>query len=95
MIVFFCNQALFLENDGLVRDWLRPKGENLVARLAKIDDPAQLSEELYLSTVTRPPSDEEKANVRDYLRARENEKANAVQELAWALISSVEFRFKH
>ncbi len=89
------DQALFFENDGLVRGWLRPNGENLTARLTKIDDPAQLAEELYLRTVTRAPSDAEKAKVRDYLAAPEQEKAIAIQELAWALISSVEFRFKH
>lgn len=89
------DQALFFENDGLVRGWLRPNGENLTGRLVKMDDAAQLAEELYLSTVTRLPSDEEIAQVRNYLAAREKERANAIQELAWALISSVEFRFKH
>jgi len=89
------DQALFIENDGLVRGWLQPKGENLAARLMKIEDPASLADELYLSTVTRPPSEEEKSSVRSYLASRENEKAQAIQDLAWALISSVEFRFKH
>lgn len=89
------DQALFLENDGLVRGWLSPKGENLTARLSKMDDPAQLADELYLSTVARPSSEEETAKVGAYLEARKEDKALAIQELAWALISSVEFRFRH
>ncbi len=89
------DQALFLANDGLVRSWLRPSGENLAARLTKLENPAELADELYLSTLTRYPTAAERAEVANYLAVRGEEKAGAVQELAWALLSSVEFRFKH
>jgi len=89
------DQALFLANDGTVRSWLRPSGENLSGRLLKMEDAAAIADELYLSILTRPPEAIELTSVRDYLKARGEKKSEAIQELGWALLSSVEFRFKH
>jgi hypothetical protein len=89
------DQALFLANDGTVRGWLRPSGENLSGRLLKMKDAATIADELYLSILTRPPEAIELTSVRDYLKARGEKKSEAIQELGWALLSSVEFRFKH
>ncbi|NNE93735.1 MAG: DUF1553 domain-containing protein, partial [Verrucomicrobiales bacterium] len=89
------DQALFLSNDGTVRGWLRPSGENLSGRLLKMEDPEAIAEELYLSILTRQPESVERDAVKNYLRARGEKKSEAIQELGWALLSSVEFRFKH
>jgi hypothetical protein len=89
------DQALFLANGGVVKSWLAPSGENLTARLLKLEDPALLADELYLSVLTRLPSEAEKAEVAKYLAARPTEKPVAVQELAWSLLTSAEFRFNH
>lgn len=89
------DQALFLSNDGTVRAWLRPSGENLAGRLMKLEKPADLANELYLSVLTREPDPAELAGITNYLAAKPEKKSEAVQELTWALISSVEFRFKH
>jgi hypothetical protein len=96
------DQALFLANGPEVKSWLAPNGENLTARLIKIDDTAKLAEELYLSVFTRRPVESEVAAVAEYLKARgvdkpekKAEKTAAVQELAWGLLASVEFRFIH
>lgn len=89
------DQALYLANDGTVRSWLRPSGGNLTGRLLAIEDPADLARELYLSVLTRGPDAAEVAAIRDFLAARPEQKSDAVQDLSWALLSSVEFRFKH
>lgn len=89
------DQALFLENDNTVRSWLRPSGENLGGRLLKLENAAELASELYLSVLTREPDAVERAAVADYLAARSDNKSTAVQDLSWALLTSVEFRFKH
>lgn len=89
------DQALFLNNGSLMRSWLAPTASNLTARLGKLTDPRALAEELYLSTLTRLPSSEEAALVQQQLSAREKDKPAVVQELAWGLLTSVEFRFKH
>ncbi len=89
------HQALFLSNGQPVQGWLAPSGENLTARLAKLTDPSALAEELYLALLTRRPTAEERAEVADYLEKRGTERTQAIQELAWALLASTEFRFNH
>jgi hypothetical protein len=89
------DQALFLTNGGVVKGWLAPSGENLTARLLKLEDAKQLADELYLSVLSRLPSEAEAAEVGKYLASRPAEKPAAVQELAWSLLSSAEFRFNH
>jgi hypothetical protein len=41
------------------------------------------------------PNDQETAEVTEYLTSAEKQKRDAVQELAWALLTSAEFRFQH
>lgn len=89
------DQALFLNNGSMVRSWLAPSAENLTARLGKLADARALAEELYLSVLTRLPTEAEAAAVQKQLAAREKDKPAVVQELAWGLLTSAEFRFKH
>ena len=89
------DQALFLNNGSMVRSWLAPSAENLTARLAKLADARALAEELYLSVLTRLPTEAEIAAIQKQLTAREKEKPAVVQDLAWGLLTSAEFRFKH
>lgn len=89
------DQALFLNNGSMVRSWLAPSADNLIARLGKLADARALAEELYLSTLTRLPTEAEIAAVQKQLASREKEKAAVTQDLAWGLLTSAEFRFKH
>ncbi|RUL85960.1 DUF1549 domain-containing protein [Tautonia sociabilis] len=90
------HQALFLSNGPLVQSWLNPSGTNLTARLAAIEDPAAVAEPLYLAVLSRRPSEEERAEVVSYLESRgADQRAAAVRELAWALVTCSEFRFDH
>lgn len=89
------DQALFFANGGDVRSWLAPSGTNLTARALKLEDPKSLAEELYLTLFTRLPSDEETREVAEYLAQRNEDRSAAVQEIAWGLITSSEFRFHH
>jgi len=87
-------QALFLINGPLVQSWLAPAAGNLTDRLRMLDDAERLAEELYMSVLSRPPGDAEIADVAAYLESA-GDRAGAVQELAWALLTSAEFRFNH
>ena len=89
------DQALFFANDGQITGWLAPGGGNLTERLNKLTDPRALAEELYLSVLSRRPGEAEIAETTKYLAARGNDRSAAVQELAWALLASLEFRFNH
>ncbi len=89
------DQALFLANGAQLRGWLTPAVGNLTDRLVKLHDPAMVAEELYLSVLTRRPSADERQDVAAYLSGRDKDRAVALQELAWALLASAEFRFNH
>ena len=89
------DQALFFANGTIIRGWLAPSGENLTGRLMKLDDPKALIEELYMTVLSRSPTAIESDEVARCLASRPMDKTSVVQELAWGLISSTEFRFNH
>lgn len=92
------DQALFVSNGGTINSWLNPSGSNLTARLNQlIEQPAEYADELYLSVLSRQPTEAERQSVAEYLSAAKAEErtAQAPREMAWALLASVEFRFNH
>ncbi len=89
------DQTLFVTNGALLRGWLAPRPGNLVARLAALKGTDMVAEELYLSVLTRRPSAEESKEIAAYLRGRDGDRTAALQEAAWALLASAEFRFNH
>ena len=89
------DQALFLANGPTVRGWLNPRPGGLTDRLLKLSAPDAVADELYLSVLTRLPVPDERKEVADYLARRPAERAAALEEMAWALLASAEFRFNH
>ena len=90
------DQALYFENAGTLRSWCQPGGENLSARLGKLPDAAAIADELYVSVLTRKPSETETAEVAQVLASRPPEQKPAVvADLVWGLLTSTEFRFRH
>jgi len=86
--------ALFVMNDDSTLPWLTRRDGNLIDRLAKVDDPAQVAEELYLSVLTRFPTDDERAEAVGHLKDAKA-KDRAIGELVWALLASTEFAVNH
>lgn len=89
------DQTLFVSNGPLLRQWLAPRKGNLTDRLAKAKSDTELADELFVSVLTRRPVESEVRLVSDYLKGREKDRPAAIQELAWALLASAEFRFSH
>jgi Protein of unknown function (DUF1549)/Protein of unknown function (DUF1553) len=87
------DQALFLANGSVVRGWLVPRSGNLLDQL--LAKPSDVADELYLAILTRRPSEEERRAIDNYLHDRQGSRPDALQELAWALLASAEFRFNH
>lgn len=87
--------ALFIENNDLVAGWLAAKPGNLVDRLSQLPEPATAADELYLSVLTRLPSDAERADVSAFLTERQADRPSALAELAWSLLASTEFCVNH
>ncbi|MDB6151570.1 MAG: smc 4 [Chthoniobacteraceae bacterium] len=85
-------QALYFENGGVTRQW----AASLASRAAGLPEPKTIAEELYLSTLTRMPSESEVAELAATVAARPPEKkSEALTDYAWALLTSTEFRFLH
>jgi hypothetical protein len=89
------DQTLFLTNGATLRDWLAARPGSLIDRLNAQKEAGPLAEELYLSVLTRMPTEEESKEVADYLARRHADRLAALQDLAWALLTSAEFRFNH
>jgi len=95
--VFFATaeQSLFLSNGGDLKSWLNPGGGNLTEQLAKLETPAEIANLLYKSVLSRTPTAVEIQDVEAFIQSRGDRKPAAIQDLAWALITSAEFRFQH
>jgi hypothetical protein len=87
------DQALFVANGGSVIGW--SAGGQLAQRLNSMAEPNVLIDELYLSVLTRRPTDSEVAEMTAQLAARPTEKNIVVRDMIWALVTSAEFRFNH
>jgi len=69
-----------------------PRLKRLLA--AKQSD-TDIVDEIYLAALSRFPSGEERKRVLEYLDARKTARAQAVQDVAWAVLNSREFLFNH
>ena len=89
------DQALFAANGGSINSWVAPSGDSVTNRIIQPSDPRIAAEELYLGVLTRLPTEEETAEVVNYLAGRSADKNVAAQELVWSLLNLAEFRFNH
>lgn len=87
--------SLFVLNDPAVLECLVPQPGHLVERLLQSTDPTVLADELYLSVLTRQPTNEERAAVEEYLTQNPERRTQAVTNLAWSLLASTEFCLNH
>ncbi|HZK82702.1 MAG TPA: DUF1553 domain-containing protein [Humisphaera sp.] len=87
--------ALFVSNEKFIVAWLQPAPGNLAGKLVKMEDSKALADELYLSVLTRPPTDDERADVAAFMSKHASEREKAVGELEWALLASTEFCVNH
>jgi hypothetical protein len=87
-------QTLFRMTDPALMQKLQAKG-NRTAKLArsKMND-EQAVEELFLATLTRFPTEKEKTEALEFLKAGKN-KTEALQDVLWALINTREFILNH
>jgi hypothetical protein len=87
--------ALFVSNEELLLKWLTPESGTLLERLLKLPQPEAVADELYMTILTRNPTDEERTSVSEYLQACPDGREVAIREMAWALLACAEFRLNH
>jgi hypothetical protein len=89
------DQALYFANDGGFRGWLGPAAGNLTDRLRSVNDVRSAAEDMYLSVLSRRPTEDELAETCRLLAMPDANRAAVVQDLCWSLLTSTEFRFNH
>ena len=87
--------ALFLLNNQQVLQLLNPREGNLADRLSKIEAADKVAEELYLSVLSRYPTDEESQYVSQLLKTVPLDREEILRQYTWALLASVEFYVNH
>jgi hypothetical protein len=87
-------QALLLMNNPAINGRIRAAGTNLLARILKAypedDDAVRM---VYLRTLARKPTDNELQKCRSYI-TRAGSRAEAFEDILWALVNSTEFQTK-
>jgi hypothetical protein len=87
--------TLFLLNDATVLGWLTPRPGNLIDRLSKISEAPAVADELYLTVLSRLPSNDERTEVVAFLAKTPDQRPKILGQLAWALLASTEFSVNH
>jgi hypothetical protein len=88
-------EALFVMHDRRLLKLLEPKERNLAQRAAAITDTNQLADAIFLAVLSRPPTDEDRADVKAYLEKHADRRPKAIAELIWSLMASTEFCVNH
>lgn len=85
-------QALLMMNSDITEKTVEKKAGNFIATLLnKIKDPEERIDMIYLNTVSRFPTDDEK----DVLLEKAGKSEDFYEDLQWALLNSSEFIFNH
>jgi len=87
------HQAMFLSNSPLFDQLLRPRGDNLAARLPALPDAESRVRAAFAAVFGREPERDELRECAAYLAARSPEAG--VKQLLWAMLSSAEFQLNH
>lgn len=89
------SQALHLLNSPEIMAKIQHR-EGTARRLADSELTADgLIDELYLTTLSRFPNDEERALMREAFAGQEASRRTAVEDVLWALLNTKEFIFNH
>jgi len=88
--------ALYLMHDPGVQGLLKPESGNLVDRLSAMSDSEKAAKALFLAVFSRRPTLADRELVGRMLgKTSGTARAEAIGQLAWALLASTEFCVNH
>ena len=87
-------QALHLMNSPAIHQKLKHEGGTLARLVARYPDDASLVRALYLTFFSRPPFEAERTEALNYLQ-QASDRRTASEDLAWSMLCSIEFIFRH
>ena len=89
-------QVLHISNGDTINQKLAAKGNRIEQMLAASMPNEQIIEEVYLSALSRFPSETEKTKLLATLgETKDIEKRPLIEDLYWSILSSKEFLFNH
>lgn len=88
------SQALILMNNPQINNKIKAQGQNLLGRvLTAYPDNNEALKVVYLRTLARRPTDRELTRCNEHIKTVGN-RAEAYEDILWALINSTEFQMK-
>ncbi len=89
-------EALLFSNGAeMMKEFLRDAGDSLVGKLKTIEDPGKVVETAVWNVWVRPPDEDERKLLGEFLAGRQEDKVAACQQLVWTLLTSSELRFNY
>ncbi len=88
------SQALQMINGPLIAGKLRDPNNRIGQLLAANKNDAEVSQELYLATLSRLPRESELQAIANHIKANPDRR-KALEDVHWALLNSKEFLFRH
>ena len=88
-------QALHLMNSPQLEAKLSHAGGQIAQLTNRYEDDGALVQQLYLTVFNRVPSETEQARAVQHLGSRRFQRQKAAEDLAWAMMNSLEFIFNH
>jgi hypothetical protein len=86
---------LFSNNSNVTKELLADGGDRLLGRLKQLKTPDEVIDVAVRTILSRPPRDEERKLLGDYLQKRADRPAEAQRQIVWVLLTSSEFRFNY
>ena len=86
---------LFSNNNRIQKELLADGGDRLLGRLKQLRSVEEVIDTAVRTVLCRPPREEERRLLGDYLRHRSDRPAEAQRQMVWALLTSAEFRFNY
>ena len=88
-------QALHLMNSPQLESKLSHAGGQIAQLTRRHEDDGALVQQLYLTVFNRMPAKTEQARAVQHLGSRRFQRQKAAEDLAWAMMNSIEFIFNH
>jgi len=88
-------QLLHLMNAPEIQEKLAHASGRIATLVRTMPDDKALIDELYLTFLSRHPSQDERQTALSYLAAQTSDRRRAVEDLAWSLMNTLEFVFNH
>ena len=90
------SEALWFSNSGEMQNqYLSTDNNHLVGYLKEIESDSEVISNAFAVILGRPPIQEEHDTLSKYLSSRSDRRTETIQQIAWVLLCSPEFRFNH